>query len=530
MRSAAPPPLTFATKVIRALSIAVPLLAMGTTLFVFQRSAATVAREVRTFPLDSYFYQSMASNIREGKGPCVDWPQGPHNKYFPGFAYWWALFIPRGVDPEVAIRSYVSAQTVLLAFFMIALALLGRAVWRTWPVALTYASLAGSASIVLKWGAFPMSELMTAVCTTACAASVLFLLREPTRDATPSASRAGKWIAWTSLVISSAVGVFTRIEAAYVVGLLVLWLLRRGRIRWTGAAGILLTAAAPLALWQLWVTRVFHQANAYVAEGLGSFQTFSCLKTVLFLFSFFIRVPNVDGPCLYVNTVLIVPSLLFMAFLIVALRGYLGRLSALSAWLMAGYWGLHGLWYYSSERYNCIVAAFGFLFFMEGLGWLYDRRRRWRAKGTPIVLIAACLFFVPVFVQHGRDNMEATLDAIHKNQPPLPANQGEIRAALERDPHRPAQGPVFLTNLNMGEVRHLPGIVWSENPDYVLPPYAPGKAQPFMRAKGVTHLALKPPADEWLRVNGQGLHVQVLYQDEMVWLARVDGLGGSPSP
>lgn len=527
----------FLSRAVRWLAIFVSLLAMAATLYVFGACAEIVSWKARVMPLDSYFYQSMAANIQEWKGPRVDWPQGPNNKYFPGFAYWWALFLPRHAHPDLAIRSYALAQTVLLLLLMLALTSLGRIVWRDWPVALAFAAIAGSAPVVLKWGAFPMTELMAGVCTTACAAAALFLLRKPARGgsallpgATGERCRGTRLVALACLTFFGTVGLFTRLETAYVLGLLVLWLLRRKEIRWTGAAGIFLAAALPLALWQLWITRTFHEANAYIAEGTQSFQFSSWFNLVLFQYSHFIRVPNVEGPVIVVNYFMVFPSLLFMVLLVVSLRGYLGSVSGFSAWLVLGYWLLHALWYYRSERYNGIVLCFGFLFFMEGLGWLYHRRLRWRARGGTAALAVLCLLHVPPFVRHGMDNMEATIIAINRDQPVLPPNQGAIRTALGGNAHPPAGGAVFLSNLSLPETRRLPGPVWMEKPDYVSAPYIAGKAREFMRAHAITHLALKPPVEEWLRINGQGLQLRPLYADEMIWLARVEGYAGAPAP
>jgi len=527
----------FLSRAVRWLAIAIPLLAMAATLYVFGACAVIVSREARVMPLDSYFYQSMAANIRDGKGPCVDWPQGPNNKYFPGFAYWWALFLPRHAHPDLAMRLYARAHAVLLLLLMLALTALGRIVWRDWPVALTFAAIAGSAPIVLKWSVFPMSELMAGVCTTACTAAALPLLRKPARGepavlrlAAAERSRGKRLVALACLIFFGTVGLFTRIETAYVLGLLVLWLLKRKQIRWTGAAGIFLAAALPLALWQLWIARTFHEANAYIAEGTRSFQFSSWFDRVLFQINYFIHVPNVGGPVVFVNDFLMLPSLLFVVLLVVALRGYLGPFSRFSAWLVLGYWLLHALWYYQSERYNGIVLCFGFVFFMEGLGWLYHRRLRWRARGGTAALAALCLLLVPPFVRHGMDNMEATIVALNRDQPVLPPNQSAIQTALGGNAQPPVGGPVFLCNLSLPETRRLPGPVWMEKPDYVSAPYSPGKAREFMRAHAITHLALKPPAEEWLRINGQGLQLRPLYADKMIWLARVEGYAGGAAP
>jgi hypothetical protein len=109
-------------------------------------------------------------------------------------------------------------------------------------------------------------------------------------------------------------------------------------------------------------------------------------------------------------------------------------------------------------------------------------------------------------------------------------NQAAIAAAMAREQAALGKPPVFLTNLSLPDARRLPGAVWFDEVfqrdpcmDRLAPLFPPGSPRAFLAAQGVTHLALAQPAAQWLERNGKGLSAVPVYEDDMVWIARIGG-------
>jgi hypothetical protein len=327
----------------------------------------------------------------------------------------------------------------------------------------------------------------------------------------------------TALAVFGAAGVATRVEVLYVLGLVTLWLAFRRRIRWRTGGGVLVLAVLPVLIWQAWLLLTFSEASSYIGEAANTFDSAKWIDGVFYQFWYFIRIPAVISGHVSVNVILNLVVMLFMASLIVALRGYLGPISHFCAWLVLGYWLLHAFWYYETARYNTIVLPFGLIVFVEGAGRMWNLRRGWLAHGGTGALVIFALILVPVFWLHAADNIWK-MTAAFNQQDRLPQNRMAIERSLQRVDPVPTtpDSRIFLTDLSLPEAIRLPGVVWLERPDYVSPPFPPGQAAAFVREKGITHLALKPPVNEWLRRNGQGIGYSPVYQGLGVWIARIE--------
>lgn len=371
---------------------------------------------VKVFPLDTYFYSAYAVNILRGEGPQSSWPTGPSNKYFPGYSYWWSLFLEPQMSAVEATRHFVAPQMLTILMIMICLVILGRLLWHDWPLALGFAALTSCSPMLLKWLTVPMAEPFAGLCVTACAASAVVAWRHAPHWPQSSPARYSAGLA--GLSVFGALGFFTRMEVAYVIGCILLIMFVFKRVRWSWALLVVAIMALPVAIWQMWLYRNFGQRSSYVAEGATEFNSFSYFQCLVFLIEFFPRVANVHSYLASIDLMMLIVSIIFFASLVTALRGYLGRLACLSAWICLGYWVLHALWYYQAERYNLIILPFGYIVFFEGLGRLYNWKNGWRARGALVFLVIFCLIFVPYYRAHA----DMTVAAQNKvlNQQVLP--------------------------------------------------------------------------------------------------------------
>jgi len=368
--------------------------------------------EIKVFPLDSYFYASYAVNILHGNGPQADWPAGPANKYFPGFSYWWCMFLSPNAEPLTAVRNYVNCQSAVIFFLIIILVLLGRLIWQDWISGLGYAALATSSPLLIRWSAVPMAEPLA--CLMSCGFACCAMLAWRANPVVGQRKAIHYFIAIAGMILFGAAGFLTRVEVLYVILASLFFMVLLRRLKWTIGAVIAGLSMLPVAIWQLWVTIHFAQRNSYAMEGIHNFSMERAANMFTFLAGYFVSIPNVRSYIFWIDFVMFFWTLFFYASLVVAARGYLSRPAFVSAWICIGYWVLHSLWYYQAERYNLIILPFGYLFLFDGLGRWYSWKNGWKARGASIFLLMICLLFVTYSRRHADSTIEAHIVALNK--------------------------------------------------------------------------------------------------------------------
>lgn len=501
----------------RRLAALLPAMPGIVAIVLFHAAATRAARQTLGFPSDSYYYFSMAEQMRQGQGPSVGWPQGPHNKYFPGYGAWRALFMPRADTPAARMRGYAAGQTLLLALIWSAAFAFGRALWRDYARAAALGSLTVCAPVVLKWAAMPMAEPLAAFLIAMALTCAAMLDRRASRS-----PRRRELL--VILTLCGAAASITRIEGAFFVLALLSWLVWRRRLPWQRAASILAITWAPLALWQLWAAIAWGEGSFYVAEGAGAFDARAAMAMLLAQPLGAIKSPPAVPGMSLSGLALIAAGLLFFAAWFAAMRGYLGKRIAALGVILAAYWALHALWYYRSDRFNLVVMPLVMAILIEGMGRLADLRRGWADALKRPVLIVAAIALCAAGIHQGLDDLRDHVALRNRETRPLAA--AALRRALNAEARSPEQ-MVFITNLPLEHAIHLPGEKWFTLLPYMADLVPDGDIEAFARRTGASHVALRQPADKWFArypLRGVG---RVIFQDSAVWVARIEPREGA---
>lgn len=315
------------------------------------RAQGLLARQL----IDSYYYFEAANNFLRDGAPSIDWPQGPENKFFPGYPALLALW-------SLLCRSSPEACWGGLNLLLLPLAAAGSAaLLRRMNQPLEFA-LIGGAFVAAnptfqRWCALPYSE----------PAALALLLAQAlvlSRATLPAGGVA-------AFALLGGLACACRVEALVLQPVLLLWDRAAHRHlwgRWPRLAVGAALGAAPLAIWVGWLMARGKWLH-YAGEGAQYFEAAAWFLSVIHSMSTAAVIAEVgDHPA----TSYFLTKVLEYGFafgLLLAPAGVLGR-EARAAWgILLGYWALHGFWYYATERYNMVVLPLIALLLVRAFAW-----------------------------------------------------------------------------------------------------------------------------------------------------------------
>lgn len=390
--------------------LALLLVATTGALWTVARGQAGLERHM----IDSYYYFDAARNIQESGLPAISWPQGPENKFFPGYPY--ALAVAATLTGQEPHEIWRFLQLLLLAPLGLLTAFLLRGLRLPWAQAFVAGGIAVGNVIVLRWAAVAYSELL---CLAALLGQgVLVAWR-------PEGSRLVRQVGFCALAGLAAA---TRVEALFFQPLLAVLDWRRTRLltgSWISLVAWAMAGLGPLGLWMIWAGARESAALHYLAEGREEFSWLKYYQTLFTLAATNVRFYQFGGPSLQVYMGFRLLWYFFAASLILAPRGVLGR-QALGAWAAVWlYWFTHAFWYFPSERYNLFVVPLIALLLVRMMAWFAmpgapgraakaGRRAAifWSLAGGVVLLQLNGWFVIAV---HNRDINNNYMDADYQN-------------------------------------------------------------------------------------------------------------------
>ncbi len=310
--------------------------------------------------IDSYYYFDAARNIQQSGLPEITWPQGPENKFFPGYSY--VLALASAVSGQAPHDAWRWLQLLLLVPLGPLTALLLRGLGLPASQALVAGGLAAGNVLILRWSAVAYSELL---CLTALLGQGVLILRNP------ESGRLARQIAFCAL---AGLAIATRVEALFFQPILGLLDWRRARLvtaGWIAPACWGIAGLGPLWLWALWASAREAAAGLhYVTEGADEFSWVKYYQSLFTLVATNVRYYQFGGPDFFTHVGFRLLWYFFAAALIVAPRGVLGR-QAFWAWVAVwAYWLGHSFWYFESERYNVLLVPLFALLLVRMMAWL----------------------------------------------------------------------------------------------------------------------------------------------------------------
>ncbi len=337
------------------LGLAVLLTGMAGALWTVAQGQTGLQRQM----IDSYYYFDAARSIQQTGLPDISWPQGPVNKFFPGYSYVLALTSAlAGQEPHEAWRWLQLGLLFLLGPLTV---LLLRGLGLSAAQAFVAGGVAAGNVLILRWSAVPYSELLCLVCL--LGQGVLVVWR-------PESWRLCRQIVFCGL---AGLAIATRVEALFFQPIFGVLDWRRARLVTSGLIAPAAWAAAglgPVWLWTLWASaREAAGGLHYLAEGREEFSWVHYYQKLFTLASTSVRFHQFGSPDLFTHLGFRVLWYFFAAALILTPRGLLGR-QALWAWVVVWvYWLGHSFWYFSSERYNLFLVPLFALLLVRMAAW-----------------------------------------------------------------------------------------------------------------------------------------------------------------
>lgn len=334
---------------------------------------------------DVYYYFEAADNVRRFGLPRIDWPQGPDDKFFPGYGVALGLWsAATGTDPWVAWRSLQVALVVVIAGLAVAFyRQLGLPGWR----AVAVAALMASNPALQRWAAVPYSEPL---CLALLLAGGVVALTPQWRGR----ALAGSWGGAAAIGVLGGLAAATRIEGLVLQAPLLLAAWHVGGLRaWPRLALAAALIVAPLGAWLL----AFAGNDAlphYVVEAGTFFNASATFNKFWTTIANSVRYFQLQTGQLWTHLGYWVAWHLYIMAIIVGLRGVLGPRPAAWTWTLLGYCLLHGLWHYESDRYVVVILPLVYAVLWAGAEWLVARA----TPGGPLapraaVLLAAAITF-----------------------------------------------------------------------------------------------------------------------------------------
>jgi len=315
--------------------------------------------ELKRQLIDSYYYFEAAKGFGETGLPTIGWPQGPVNKFFPGYPA--ALALWSAITRQAPHESWAGLNLLLIVLF----ALLVRRLYALWGfspgLAGVGAALAVGNLILMRWAAVPYSELL---CVTLVVGQAVIVFG--------GARFLPDWGRALALALLGAIAMATRIEACLFQPLLLVADRSHHRLYWgrpLRIAGGALLAATPLAAWVAWVAAQEGSLH-YTHEAVSEFAFNTQWRAFITLVNTSVGYGQFSSVNFGVYLITKVMIWLFVAGLLFALRGGIGKRAFRAAWVLFGYWLIHGLWYYNSERYNVHVVPLIALVLLHAILWI----------------------------------------------------------------------------------------------------------------------------------------------------------------
>ncbi|MFH0792821.1 MAG: hypothetical protein V2A74_02180 [bacterium] len=456
--------------------------------------------------MDSYFYFSMARSLQDGEGPRVQWPQGPHTKFFPGYPILLALASTvSGLPPDLAYVWLNAALLLIVTLLLLALASsLVRLSPSARPMHLLWPSLVLANVVFIRWFVMPMAETAALACVLAQALFVRSLRRRLLGRRLKAASRL---LAFLSLGILGGFGAITRAEVVFFLPILILVL--RGPLNKNSAPPARTASWAllglgyfiPFAGWLLWQRFALDQTGIYyIAEGRQNFAWSTVVSQFVYLLNLAVRIPNILSSNPLVNLFHILLQCLLVAALVLSLAGAWGRCWRHAALCLILYWIAHGFWYYESERFNLLVIPIVVALLWRGL-FLLTAAHRKKQSPTPRAKVLLTLLLIPalaVQLSFGMLAIQNQFDAIARQATPR-AELLELRESLIRS----ATGREFPTILTDGGIElgwHLRGRVlfdWAHTLDFPRL-YPDGEILNLIEKENVEFLVSRHALQDWI--------------------------------
>lgn len=425
-------------------AVVVLLVAMGLALGNVMAGQGALERHL----IDSYYYFDAAANVARRGVPAIDWPQGPSNKYFPGYGValgvWSAL---TGADPWVAWRGLQVALFVAIA--PAAVGVFRRMGFAPWVAVLTGALLATN-PVLQRWSGVPFSEPLC----------LLLLLMQVMVASTPQWRGRRVADSWPGVVAMGLLGgaaAATRVEALVLQAPLFAVAWRVGGVR---AWGRLSLAAAlvvmPLGAW----LAAFSGGRAphYLNEGGAYFVFAEYFNSFWNMLANTVRYFQLQAGAMWLHVGYWATWHTFLVALFIAVRGVLGPGPRAWAGVLLGYFLLHAFWYYSSDRYVIVVLPLVYGTLAVGVHWLFEQT----PHATPLasrgnaLLMAALLSYQAIAQGGSRFVLDDHVASINTSR--SDADHQQIAAALPAD-------ATVLTDMGPELALWHTGTTWFVSPD-----------------------------------------------------------------
>jgi hypothetical protein len=346
-----------------------PVDVAGSLLLVWALTALVVALAVLfvvpsqypKFPIDAYYYLEMARNVALGRGPVVRFEQGVPLKFFPGYPLALGVFSV-AAPPHVAW--YALHALLLVALFWLT-AKACQCAGAGPSVAWTTVALVFAQPVFLKWATLPYAELLTLTLGMAVVVLVARALRRPTAGAFVLAGLCAGYAA-----VTRPTAAFYTVAAVCAIAALSPPDRRLRPLAWFVAAAALLPVVY-LAIREV----AGGHALPYWTEFLHRPPDDIPINRFIVGLVDFAAVRKVAAGSAYLELALTWALSLFLMALVVALRGYLGRLYQWATVVVVAFLAAHSQWGYTSERFILPVLPAAMLALARLLEWLTNRER-----------------------------------------------------------------------------------------------------------------------------------------------------------